>query len=1019
MIIKPIHPLWQNWGDGHCRGTLMCLLVSTMVSFAGGGISPIFIVNTPAVEPAGGGGDSLAPIISPDGRYVLFASSANNLALNNSANPTPSPMPPLMNIYLRDRLMHTTTLVSVSADGNGGGNGDSIPAGISTNGQFALFESAASNLVPGDTNGVNDIFIRDLAANVTTLVSVGTNGGPANETSRSSVMTPDGRFVAFVSAASNLVSGDSNGIPDVFVRDTQGGITTLASAGAVPMNSANSSELPQITPDGRYVAFYSTATNLVPGITNSGEVYLSDLQQGTMTWASTNTRAILQSLGTKAAFSCDPLISSNGQFVVYEACPTNGSGVVLRYNVTTGLSDVVNTNVIGVLAGLELNAQNFCMTPDGRYVAFLSNVDGVRAAVAVWDAQSNATTFVSVDATQIQVTNSICDWLSITPDGRFVAFTSNATNLTANPLATDFHVYVRDLLAGTTLLMDTDTNGLGAAQNLPPALCMSDDGSVVAFACLDSSLVANDNNRAYDVFARDRNAASAELISSGLPGLPSLTPNASCQFSSACVSTNGRYVAFWSEANNLAAGDTNGIRDIYVHDLVAGTNFLASANTNDIAGNGLSMDPVISGNGQFVAFTSYASDLVTNGVNNATNVFLRDLQAGTTTLVSVSPDGATPGNGASYSPAISSDGRYLLYFSKAGNLVPGSVGSSGGNLFWRDMQSGTNRAITTYTSSTTVNAINAATTPDGQRVAFSVQINNAATATFYVWDAPSGNNVYTNVASTSIYKTAISPDGNRIVFYQTNQVVLADLNAKTQFNFGNALSRAGCQFSADSQSLAFVAGTNQIYLYNFPSASNLLVSTGANGFCDSPAISADGRFVAYRSFASNLVANDTNGVPDILLYDSLAGTTTLVTASPLGNWPANGRSLNPVFSGDGQTLVWQSWANNLAGQDFNQWCNLYALQSFATNSSGAGEPFSVSGIALSSLDGFGSSADAATLIWPASVGATYQVQFADNLNDPQWQALTNAVRIIGTQGYMVDVVTNNSQRFYRVVEFAF
>jgi Tol biopolymer transport system component len=308
-------------------------------------------------------------------------------------------------------------------------------------------------------------------------------------------------------------------------------------------------------------------------------------------------------------------------------------------------------------------------------------------------------------------------------------------------------------------------------------------------------------------------------------------------------------------------------------------------------------------------------------------------------------------------------------------------------------------------------------TPDGQRVAHSVQINNAATATFYVWDAPSGKSIYTNVASTSIYKTAISPDGNRVVCYQTNQVVLADLDAKTQFNFSNALSRAGCQFSADSQSLAFVAGTNQIYLYNFPAASNVLVSAGANGICDSPALSADGRFVAYRSFASNLAANDTNGVPDILLYDSLAGTTTLVTASPFGNWPANGRSLNPVFSSDGQTLVWQSWANNLAGQDFNQWCNLYALQSFAANSAGVGQPFSISAFGLSSLASFGSSASTSALTWPAGPDVTYQVQFTDNLDNPQWQILTNAIRIIGTQGYMMDTDINNSQRFYRVVSF--
>ena len=115
MIMKPIHPLWQIWSNSHYLGALLSLLASTTLSFAGGLIQPVSIVNTPAVAPSGGSGDSLAPIISPDGRYVLFASSANNLTLNNSVNPTPSPMPPVMNIYLRDRLKQTTTLVSVSA----------------------------------------------------------------------------------------------------------------------------------------------------------------------------------------------------------------------------------------------------------------------------------------------------------------------------------------------------------------------------------------------------------------------------------------------------------------------------------------------------------------------------------------------------------------------------------------------------------------------------------------------------------------------------------------------------------------------------------------------------------------------------------------------------------------------------------------------------------------------------------------------------------------------------------------
>jgi Tol biopolymer transport system component len=987
-------------------------MVAVETAHAGSLIQPVSIINTPPISaPAGGSGDSMAPLITPDGRYILFASSANNLVLINSVNPAPETMPPVMNIFLRDRLKQTTTLVSVDLDGTGMGNGDSIPSGISTNGQFALFESAANNLVAGDTNGVNDIFVRDLSAGVTTLVSVSTNGGLANGTSRSSVMTPDGRHVAFVSTAGNLAPGATNGIPNVFVRDLQAGVTTLASPGALPFSASSSSELPVITPDGRFVAFYSTATNLVAGITNSGEIYVADLTQGTTIWASTNSHSILQSLGTNCALSCNEAMSDNGQLIAYEACPPAGPGVVLQYNLATGVTEIVNTNAAGILPGLELNERNLSMTPDGRFVAFVPEINGVNTGLAVWDGQSNTTAVLNLNINQIAVTNSIIDWPAITPDGRFVAFVSDATNLTASRVAAGFHLYVRDMDAGTNVLVDADTNGIGSMSNLMTFPRMSDDGAVVAFDCVDGSLVANDNNHAYDVFARNVAAGSTELISSGLPALSSLTPNGSCIISSSSISSNGQYVAFGSDADNLVPGDKNGLRDNFVHDTVTETNLLVSVNTNCVTGNGVSTDPAISGNGRYVAFTSSSSDLVPNDTNAVTEIFLRDLSANVTSLVSVNTNGG-PGDSASYSPAISTDGRYVLFWSDADDLVPGSAGNSAGDLYWRDMQSGMNRLIATYNTSTTFNV---AMTPDGRRVAFGAEVNSAVR--FYVWDAVSNQNIYASAPVSSIYKTAISPDGNEAIFYTPGQVALITLTNNTQVTFTNAMSRAGCQFTADSQSVVFVAGTNQIYLYNFPAGTNILVSAGANGNCDSPTISANGRFIAYRSFAGNLTANDTNAVPNIFLYDTASETTALVTASPIGNAAANDRSLSPVFSADGQTLIWESWANNLAGQDFNQWCNIYALQTFGTNfTSEPGQSFAISAFSVASLAGLGSSAGASALIWPASATATYQVQSTTNLNNPQWQPVNTGIRIIGTEGYLLDSDTNNSQKFYRVSE---
>ena len=164
-------------------------------------------------------GDSVAPWISADGRFVLFSSSASDLVPddNNQLG---------VDVFLRDRASNTTVLVSANFSGAGGGNGNSLAGQVSTNGRYAVFQSDASDLLPGDTNGVSDIFVRDLQTGSNILVSVAADGSWGNGVSTDPVMTPDGRYVAFVSAATNLVAGDTNGIADVFVRDLVNGTTT-------------------------------------------------------------------------------------------------------------------------------------------------------------------------------------------------------------------------------------------------------------------------------------------------------------------------------------------------------------------------------------------------------------------------------------------------------------------------------------------------------------------------------------------------------------------------------------------------------------------------------------------------------------------------------------------------------------------------------------------------------------------------------------------------------------------------
>ena len=139
-----------------------------------------------------GGGCSYDPIVSSDGRYVLFASTSDNLAVGPGGLAMPEAVPAHMNVFLRDRRTGITLLVSVNAAGTAGGNGDSFPCAVSTNGQFAFFESTASDLITGDTNSASDVFVRDTVNNTTTLVSVGTNGTVGNGASREAAITPDG-----------------------------------------------------------------------------------------------------------------------------------------------------------------------------------------------------------------------------------------------------------------------------------------------------------------------------------------------------------------------------------------------------------------------------------------------------------------------------------------------------------------------------------------------------------------------------------------------------------------------------------------------------------------------------------------------------------------------------------------------------------------------------------------------------------------------------------------------------------
>ncbi len=390
--------------------------------------------------------DSIQPAISAHGRFVAFVSGSNNLVPNDT-NRT-------KDVFVRDRADQVTRRVSVSSNGAQAG-GPSIQPAISANGRYVAFTSAARTLVPADKNHSYDVFVRDRVTHVTRLVSRSVQDGQADSDSSQPAISANGRYVAFKSSASNLVPGDTNTTIDVFVRDRKNHTTRRVSVSSNGAQADSYSYQPEISADGRYVAFISYASNLVPGDTNdSTDVFVRDRKNHT-------TRRVS--------------VSSNG---------------------------------------------------------------------AQAEAGSNTT---GVD---------------ISGSGRYVAFDSNASNLVPGDTNDSIDVFVRDRRADLTRRVSLSSNGdQGDSGSTDPTI--SADGHRVAFASGASNLVAGDTNATIDAFVRNRVTNVTRMASVSSSGDP-----ANSRSFEPKISADGRHVAFFSFATNLVTPDTNGGQtDVFVRDL--------------------------------------------------------------------------------------------------------------------------------------------------------------------------------------------------------------------------------------------------------------------------------------------------------------------------------------------------------------------------------------------------------------------------------------------------------------------
>ena len=322
------------------------------------------------------GGASFGPALSSDGRFVTFTSSATNLVAGDSNG--------MDDVFVRDRQTGVTERVSVATGGAQGSNGVANQARISDDGRYVVFSSSMTNLVPGDTNGQYDVFRRDRQTGTTVRVSVGQAGTQMlGAGAFQPSISADGRRVTFTSAASNLVDGDSNAVSDVFLRDLTAVTTTRMSVSPVGASGVGASWFGAISADGRTVAFLSAAANLVAGDTNGVEdVFVRDLVAGATTRVSVSS----DGAQSQSTFVWQPTVSADGRFVAFSSDgadlvddDTNGAtdafvrdrvrSVTYRVSVTTDGAQVAGASGVGDMSG------------DGRVVTFLSevpvtNVDG-------------------------------------------------------------------------------------------------------------------------------------------------------------------------------------------------------------------------------------------------------------------------------------------------------------------------------------------------------------------------------------------------------------------------------------------------------------------------------------------------------------------------------------------------------------------------------------------------------------------------------------------------------------------
>ncbi|MGE3310942.1 MAG: hypothetical protein AB7O66_13310 [Limisphaerales bacterium] len=825
---------------------------------------------------------------------------------------------------------------SSSAGARVTGNGEADSPSFSRDGRFIVFSSSASDLTPQDVNGFRrDVFVREVATGQTRLVSVNPAGVSGNGDSFAPDISGDGRYVAFLSRASDLVEADTNQVADVFVRDMIEGRTIRASVAPDGRGADAECQAPRITPDGKTVVFGSRATNLeaaAPDTDGRVDVFVSNLASGVTTLVSNEARD-----GTAHDVD-DYAVSDDGRWVAFRTISTNvvagvlggaPSGVHVR-DTERGVTTRLEMNLLSVVIGTRttVEARSLAFAPGrprlavGTWVVGTVGPANVTNIVEVLELGESGARFLggsagahgtlldeptalSFDPTGdvlgfsqtvqsgqpamlrlwreldgvITVTNAATGQpiqareVAVGPQGTRVAFTSSATNLVQGGTPPgEFQLY---LVAPATGRVDViTTNGIGSAAGGMEfgRPSFGPDGRLT-FQCSSGELVARDGNGATDVFESDPGSASLSVLSTR-SGPAAKVASGRSTLSPGGVSADGRRVLFASTADDLVANDAKQRPDLFVRDLDSGRTILVTVPGVEGGPSRPGFgEAALSENGRFVAFTADWILQLEDGSRLWTpQVFVRDLSLGFTRVVALNPDGRPARMRTVSQLRISADGRYIAFYTDAASLVDGPA--TRGLVVLRDLAANRNFLVDTVDSGRVTVALAGL---GGRTLATR---SGLAPLRGVLLDPMSG--VPEEFSAPSGSTASLTYDGRRVVFAEPG-------------DGAGSPPRVRWRDEGD------------------PTFQEAALPNDAAAHIAIEAISRNGRWVALREGAGP------SGLTDRATWvmDLDTGVAARLEVSPDGSFAKSLSSPFPSFSADGRFLAFRSASKDLVADDPN------------------------------------------------------------------------------------------------------